>query len=243
MSRIVITSCSKCKIDKPNLVSAIDRYDGPSFRLLRKYLRQPADDIDIFILSAKFGLVSHQTQLPYYEQKLDKFHAEDLGILASSQALPLFADSSGATEIFVNLGKTYFEAFQPTLHQISVDISLTIASGTSGRRLSELHDWLYGEKSRLLADMQSSFPEQEVLFKGVIIRANEEDIRLLIRKGIANGEAELIQNFQSWFVSIDDLKVSPKWLVSKLTGIAVGKFHSDQARSVLRKLGIEIHRV
>lgn len=242
MSRIVITSCSKSKIDDPTLIPAIDRYDGPSFRLLRKYLSQPTDDIDIFILSAKFGLVAHQTQIPFYEQRIDKVSADDLAILAAHQTAKLFAEISSPKKIFINLGKTYLDAFQPSLSRIPTDSSLTIASGSSGRRLSELHDWLYGEKSHLLNLVKKSSVDREAVFKGVIIRTDETDVRRLVREGIANGEAESIQNFQSWFVSVDGLNVSPKWIVSKITGFPVGKFHSDQARGILGKLGIKVLR-
>jgi len=243
MNRIVITACSQSKKASEDLIPAIQRYDGPSFRLLRKYINKGPDDLDIFILSAKFGLLTYQTEIPFYDQTLNKKRVEDLSILALDQARELIYCKHRNREIFVNLGKTYLEAFQPALNQIADLNSLTVASGSSGRRLSELHDWLYGEESRLLTDIANTTVDKGAWFKGKLIHLNESDLRLILRRGIANGEQDLIKNFQSWFVFVDGVKVSPKWLVSKVTGFPVGKFHSDEARKLIGKLGIEVHRV
>ena len=58
MTRLLILSCSKAKRADCGLLPAIDRYDGPFFRVLRRYLRQqPADPPVVHILSAEFGLI------------------------------------------------------------------------------------------------------------------------------------------------------------------------------------------
>jgi len=46
--------------------------------------------------------------------------------------------------------------------------------------------------------------------------------------------------YQSWYVLIEEQRVSPKWLVSLLTGLPVSDFHSSAARRMLIQLGIEV---
>jgi hypothetical protein len=58
VNRLLILSCSQRKAPWEGDLPALDRYDGPAFRVLRKYLRTHSDDsLAILILSAKFGLI------------------------------------------------------------------------------------------------------------------------------------------------------------------------------------------
>lgn len=243
MSRIVITSCSKRKICDDRLLPAIHRYDGPGFRLLRRYLREQAEPLDIFVLSAKFGLVSHKKRIPFYEQTLTKDNVDSLAAKVSGQAHVLFDQSSAPKHVFVNLGRVYLDAFEQTINQLTLGSCITLASGPSGRRLSELHDWLYGEQSKLRNQPKRIDFASTANFRGIPISADEASIQALVMEGIEEGHLEAVQNFQSWYLEVSGLKVSIKWVVSKLTGIEVGKFHSDQARRLLEKLGIRVRRV
>jgi hypothetical protein len=49
--------------------------------------------------------------------------------------------------------------------------------------------------------------------------------------------------YQSWYVEVGMVRVSPKWIVSQLTGLPVGSFHTSDARRVLQQLGISVHAV
>ncbi|MGI8469157.1 MAG: hypothetical protein ACR2N3_11970, partial [Pyrinomonadaceae bacterium] len=71
----------------------------------------------------------------------------------------------------------------------------------------------------------------------------EKEIRAIVKDEISQNGMKNLQNYQSWFVLVDDFKISPKWLVSRLINLPVGKFHSDQARKVLQRLGIKVQRV
>ena len=58
--RMLILACSRRKRLDEGLLPAIDRYDGPAFRVLRRFLRErPAGAPDVLILSAKHGLIAH----------------------------------------------------------------------------------------------------------------------------------------------------------------------------------------
>ncbi len=56
MTRLLIVTCSQRKNPTLGLLPAIDRYDGPAFLVLRKYLREGVGDAPrVLILSAKYG--------------------------------------------------------------------------------------------------------------------------------------------------------------------------------------------
>jgi hypothetical protein len=48
---------------------------------------------------------------------------------------------------------------------------------------------------------------------------------------------------RTWAAQLDDTLVSPKWLVSELTGIPVAAFHTDDARRYLAAIGVRVLRV
>jgi hypothetical protein len=242
MKRIVITSCSKLKRTDPELLPAIERYDGPNFKVLRKYLKNSAGELDIYILSSKFGLVSYDTQIPFYDQKLCRNQSREFINTTFKQAEPLFS-SKNKVEVFVNLGSLYLELFQPAIHKISQTNSLVITEGSSGKRLSEMHNWLYGIDSPLRVENIQMLPEKEVVIKGIKLRTDENQIHEIVQQEISENGTKNMLNFYSWYVEVDDLKISPKWLIGQLTGLPVGKFHSDQARKILLKLGIKVKRL
>lgn len=60
--RLLILSCSQRKRSTSNLLPAIERYDGPAFQVLRKFLREfplEAESLDVYIL--KVGARSART--------------------------------------------------------------------------------------------------------------------------------------------------------------------------------------
>ena len=69
MTRLLIIACSKTK--KPYSGRAIDVYDGPSFRILRKYLSFH-DDVDVVIVSSKYGIISSETKIEPYDEYLSE---------------------------------------------------------------------------------------------------------------------------------------------------------------------------
>jgi len=59
---LLIIPCSKRKTAPPRVkVSAINLYDGPFYRIIRKAFRESGkpDNLDIMILSAKYGLIDY----------------------------------------------------------------------------------------------------------------------------------------------------------------------------------------
>src|SRR5947209_2723394 len=79
MSRLLIVACSQRKNPAQGQLPAIDRYDGPVFRVIRKYLREGAGDAPIvLILSAKYGLITSDLEIPDYNCRLSAASAARL---------------------------------------------------------------------------------------------------------------------------------------------------------------------
>ena len=58
--KLLILGCAGRKRDSDGLLPALDRYDGPSYRVVRKFLREYRwpEDVSIAVLSAEHGLLS-----------------------------------------------------------------------------------------------------------------------------------------------------------------------------------------
>src|SRR5438445_10199224 len=79
MNRLLIISCSQRKKPDAGLLPAIDRYDGPAFRVLRKFLGEaPADPPVVLILSAKYGLIEAAQPIPEYDCRMSAALATQL---------------------------------------------------------------------------------------------------------------------------------------------------------------------
>ncbi len=68
---LLLLSCSARKRRDGGELPALERYDGPAFRVLRRFGRQfPATLVETWIVSARFGLLQGQTPVPLYDQRL-----------------------------------------------------------------------------------------------------------------------------------------------------------------------------
>ncbi len=77
---LLIISCSKTKDKTPGVLPALMRYKGPFYPTLHKAIREDRlpKTLDILIISAKYGLLTSDTPIQGYEQKMDDARAEQL---------------------------------------------------------------------------------------------------------------------------------------------------------------------
>jgi hypothetical protein len=69
--RLLILACSQRKRPDAELLPALERYDGPAFRVLRRFLRSRAPDPpDVLILSAEHGLIPRDLPIAAYDRKM-----------------------------------------------------------------------------------------------------------------------------------------------------------------------------
>ena len=66
---LLLTSCSKRKRQLNNK-PAIEVYDGPLFKAIRKHFDTTLPQVDIYILSSKYGLISSDTLINPYDQEM-----------------------------------------------------------------------------------------------------------------------------------------------------------------------------
>jgi cytoplasmic iron level regulating protein YaaA (DUF328/UPF0246 family) len=79
MQRLLIMSCGKQKRPDTGLLPALERYNGPAFRVLRHFLAScTLNSPDVYILSARFGLIPADWPIPFYDQRMTLERAAEL---------------------------------------------------------------------------------------------------------------------------------------------------------------------
>jgi hypothetical protein len=238
ISRLLIVSCSRRKNPASKKLPAIERYDGPIFQVLRKFLREFPKDartLDVYILSAKFGLIPSQQKIPWYDLLMDSQRATELNPKVIAAAQKILARNC-YDKSFICVGKNYHLAIKGFDTIISKNLEATVAAGSSGRRQSILRNWLRGG----MPLDKPTHPQGIAYLHGRKITLTPGEVIDIACRALANGEGAPC-NYQSWYVPINGHRVAPKWLVSQLTGLPVGAFHSDEARRVLLQLGVKAY--
>lgn len=143
MTRLLIVACSKAKRHDPGSLEAIERYDGPLFRLLRRARGAGLlIDVHVMILSAKYGLIPDGWMIGDYDQVMTPARAAEL---ASSVSLTLWRwlGQHECVDVFVNLGQGYAPALAGFEDWCTVrGIIVTQAAGGIGERLVQTKRWL-----------------------------------------------------------------------------------------------------
>ncbi|MBE9125377.1 MULTISPECIES: DUF6884 domain-containing protein [unclassified Coleofasciculus] len=238
---LLILACSQRKRSDPGLLPAIIRYDGPTFRLLRRFLAHQASHsraISVYILSAEFGLISDDREIPYYDRRMTRMRSHQLQPKVVAELENILSFSS-YQELFICVGRDYLQALDGYKAIIPEGLGVRIATGSLGKKLSELHYWLYGELAKQYHSSPVVAPKGKAHLKGIEVALTPAQVLDIAHQALAEGKGKPF-SYQSWYVLIDGQRVSPKWLVSQLTGLPVSDFHSIAARRMLIQLGIEV---
>lgn len=126
--RLLILSCSQRK--KCERAMAIDLYDGPAFRVVRKYLKT-RDGVDVKILSAKYGLIGQNEVIDTYDQKMTPENTAKYRKRYSREAKIL---RNAYKDVFIFGGKTYLSVMKAPNFKYS--------EGNQGEKLKLLKAWL-----------------------------------------------------------------------------------------------------
>lgn len=240
MRHLLILACSQRKRLDTDSLPAIERYDGPTFRLLRRFLRkQPSAPLEIYILSAKFGLIPSDYLIPNYDQRMTKMRSRQLQPEVMAK-LKQILNAKPYQQLCICLGQDYFLALDKYDMLIKSGLAVRIATGSLGKKLATLHDWLYGKPPEIASRQAIDLPGKACL-KGIEVVMTPAEVIDVARQGLAEGKGNPA-SYQSWYVLVGDRRVSPKWVVSLLTGLPVSDFHSSAARRMLQQLGVEIYR-
>lgn len=139
--RLLILACSQRKRPNPGLLPAIERYDGGSYRVLRKLKREGnwPKNVDVLILSAKYGLIEAKTPIADYEQRMTRPRAKELKNQVTD-VLRVYAQKD-YDEVYVDLGQDYWSAVEE-LVDVFRHFSVIYAQGRIGQRLASLKNWI-----------------------------------------------------------------------------------------------------
>lgn len=243
--RCLLISCSDRKSTGQAPMSALDRYDGPTFRIVRRYLRQNpgtlGKELLVRIISAKYGLLRPETIVPDYDLRMTRERALEL----QPQVVAALRDwlmPYRQFALFVNLGAAYQAAIEPLEAWLpESDNEVTAASGGAGKKQQQLVAWLNGTEMVTMKRTISSptVATGRALLRGVSISATPAEIEEKVAEWLATGDQDY-QRAKSWMAQVGSYTVAPKWLVSRLSGVPVSTFAADEARRVLAQLGIPV---
>ncbi len=142
---LLIISCSKTKnsLLKNNddaRLPAFGAYDGKIFLTLRKAFREGlGHDVDVLIISAKYGLLRATDEISYYEERMTKKKAHELrdDVL---KKLSRHVTAHTYRKIFVMMGRDYLEAIRgiSTLIDVPVEIIKMEKIGKAQQKLRNL---------------------------------------------------------------------------------------------------------
>src|SRR5215211_1977040 len=109
-SRSLILACSRRKRTDEGLLPAVDRYDGPAFRVLRRFLREGSSEVpDIRVLSAEHGLIPHDLPIANYDRIMTDSRARELRphVIAEMSRV---MDALRLRDVFILAGRVYLSA-------------------------------------------------------------------------------------------------------------------------------------
>jgi hypothetical protein len=139
---LLIVACSQRKRSDVGLLPAIERYDGVSFRVLRKARREGywPEGLDVLIVSAKYGLITASTPIADYDQRMTRHRASALRTQVM-QRLHTYSRENVYREVYVDLGRDYRPAAE-ALDEPFEGSRVLCAEGRIGERLAQLRGWL-----------------------------------------------------------------------------------------------------
>lgn len=239
--RLLLMACSRRKRPDSGPMPAIDRYDGPAFRVVRRYLRQSptgASKLDVQILSAAYGLIPSTHSIVDYDRKMTPARAAELHDQVQGQLSHLL--DAGYGSLCLSMSKTYLLAMGSCVAQAPPETKVTLTKGPQGAKLAQLKRWLWQDVPDGSGSNQpKAEPRGQAVIRGVEIRMTPLQVLDVARQALAWGRGNP-SNYQSWYVLVDEQRVAPKWLVSQLTGLPTTCFHSQEARRVCQQLGVEV---
>lgn len=146
--RLLIISCSAAKKHNHEPMPAIERYDGPAFRVVRKALTDGVIEPDtaIRIVSARHGLISGSEWIRDYDQRMTLTRAKELASAVTTEMLRWFLGHPECGGVFVNVGRDYAAALRGLGNYCRLhDIPYAEAAGGMGQRLAQMKAWLRSE--------------------------------------------------------------------------------------------------
>ncbi len=138
--RLVVLGCSATKVEAQGPLPAINLYDGPTFRVLRSYLRDYRwpSPLSVAVLSAKYGIIGGLSNITTYDQRMTPQRATELS-REVSRTLQEWGPAHQRIDLVV--GQDYLRSIDPTL-LAPPRPAVQVVQGSIGVKLNRLHDML-----------------------------------------------------------------------------------------------------
>jgi hypothetical protein len=263
--RVLVLGCSRRQRPDLRPLPAIQRYDGPSFRVLRRYFRNVTgaeQGMVVMVLSAEHGLIPGELPILPYNRTMTTERARELAPnvmhhLTAALATALLAHPTGPTclpspaDLLIACTSSYLPAL-PVLPSLAAVLPsgsrIRIAPLRPGERLACLHDWLYGRPAQQgsgassIRDPRPSDDPVKLQLRGARATLSATGLLAQAQAALAD-ETQPAPEAVSWAVNVDGLSVPPKWLVSIGFGLPRSAFGTSDALRVLATLGIAVRRL
>tara|TARA_B100001059_G_scaffold187258_1_gene189424 strand:- start:1623 stop:2042 length:420 start_codon:yes stop_codon:yes gene_type:complete len=105
MAKSLIVSCCQSKLEGTH--KAIDIYQGKAFKLIRK--ENLLDTVDVWILSAKLGLIHSSELISWYELKMNETRSVELIEQGRPNVLPTGEINIYGGKLYRDVLNTYFD--------------------------------------------------------------------------------------------------------------------------------------
>ena len=151
--RLLILSCSQRKHATQEPLPAIERYNGPLFFVLRRFLREcprQARQLDVYILSAAYGLIPGDFPTAWYDQKINASRVAELQPQVNTTFSDIRRDNYVST-CFV-LGKTYLKVFEGLQNLVTTHTQPIVVYGTMGKKQTQLKKWLWRKSHSMMEE-------------------------------------------------------------------------------------------
>ena len=137
---LLIVSCTATKDPRPGTMSAFNRYN---FDVLKKAKREGyyPPNLDLLILSAKYGLITPDTPIADYDCVMIGDRARELQQRVSAK-LDRHLLQKDYQEIFVNLGANYLIAIQQAREIRHQSQRVIYAEGGIGSKKGHMKRWI-----------------------------------------------------------------------------------------------------
>jgi hypothetical protein len=140
----LVLACSQAKWMAAGKVRAVDRYEGPAFKVLRKFLREaPGAGLRTYILSAEHGLMPAGRGIEWYDRRMTRLRADELRAKTMT-AFGRLLRSREWSAVGVCVGKDYELAMKGIDGATPAGVAVDWIRGGLGPRLTALKAWLYG---------------------------------------------------------------------------------------------------
>jgi hypothetical protein len=205
-------------------------------------------DLDIYGLSAEYGLIPAQRPIPIYERTMDSDRADELrpAVLAEFQRLM----ERRYDQLCLGISLRYLRALEGWEKLTPPGITVTVTDGTAAIKLGQLRAWLHGEPWRGVAErparlVAAAEPRGAASIGGVTLDMSREEALTRARVALTENadQARLAKSYRYWYAMIDGQPVGVKWLASVLSGLPTTTFQAAQARQALLALGIDVESV